>query len=72
MEKEFKLGCSPITNIIYAGNVKNGMWIGEKKDVTNTAVMAVAEHLLKANQCVKFVDSKGDSYILSVKKTENK
>lgn len=67
MSKEFKLGCSPITNTIYAGNVKNGIWIGEKKDVTNTAVMAVAEHLLKANESVKFSDSKGKQYILSVK-----
>lgn len=44
---DFKVGCSPITSKIYAGKVlKNGMW-GVKHNVTDTAVGAVAQHLLQ-------------------------
>ena len=40
---------SILTGRIYAGRVnpKNQMFIGEKDDVTDTAVSAVAQHLLK-------------------------
>lgn len=38
-----KMGVSPITNTIYYGNVneEKGLWVGEKKDVTNMAIAAV-------------------------------
>jgi hypothetical protein len=52
---DFKVGCSPLTSRIYAGNVlKNGTWGKVKHDVTDTAVVAVAQHLLQLNQKLKF------------------
>lgn len=52
---EFKVGCSPITSKIFAGNVlKNGTWGKPKHDVTKTAVGAVAQHLLQLNQKLEF------------------
>ena len=64
--KQFKAGCSPITSTIYAGNVNDkGMWIGKKHDVTNTAVGAVAQHLLQLNEQMKFVYM-GKEYVLQV------
>ena len=40
-----KMGVSPITNRIYYGNVneEKGLWVGEKKDVTDMAIAAVFE-----------------------------
>ena len=42
-----KVMSSMLTGRIYAGRVnpKNQMFVGEKDDVTDTAVSAVAEHL---------------------------
>jgi len=63
--EEFKVGCSPITNTIYAGKVSKGMWVGSKHDVTKSAVGAVAELLLKEDSHLKF-KSDGKDYILQV------
>lgn len=54
-----KMGVSPITNTIYYGNVneEKGLWVGEKKDVTNMAIAAVFEWFL--NQ----MDGKGEFII---------
>lgn len=43
-----KIMSSILTNTIYAGRVnpKNQMFVGEKEDVTDTAVSAVAQYLL--------------------------
>lgn len=43
-----KMGVSPITNTIYYGNVneEKGLWVGEKKDVTDMALAAVFEWFL--------------------------
>lgn len=43
-----KMGVSPITNTIYYGNVneEKGLWVGEKKDVTDMAITAVFEWFL--------------------------
>lgn len=43
-----KMGVSPITNTIYYGNVneEKGLWVGEKKDVTNMAIASVFEWFL--------------------------
>ena len=40
-----KMGVSPITNTIYYGNVneEKGLWVGEKKNVTDMAITAVFE-----------------------------
>ena len=56
-----------LTGRIYAGRVnpKNQMFIGEKDDVTDTAVSAVAQHLLKEEICLQF-ELKGKTYRLEV------
>lgn len=70
MEKTFKVGCSPITSTIFAGHVsKKGLWLN-KKDVTDTAVGAVAQHLLQLNQSMEF-NYMGKSYVIKVEEVEN-
>lgn len=50
----YKVGCSPITSDIYAGSVsKTGLWV-KKHNVTDTAVSAVAQHLLQKNEELRF------------------
>lgn len=43
-----KMGVSPITNIIYYGNVneEKSLWVGKKTDVTDMAIAAVFEWFL--------------------------
>ncbi len=63
---EFKIGCSPLTSTIFAGTVlKNGRWAANKKDVTDTAVGAVAQHLLQKDEEMQF-DYEGKKYSLRV------
>lgn len=46
MKTEFKAGYSPLSGKIYAGHVTaNGRWTEAKKDITDTALAAVAEKL---------------------------
>jgi len=67
---EFKIGCSPLTSEIFAGNVlKNGMWGAKKHNVTQTAVGAVAQHLLQLDEKMQFT-YKGEQYELKVVKIE--
>ena len=67
MKRSFKVGCSPLTGKIYAGNVlKNGTWRGQKHDVTETAPQAVAQHLLHLNVSIEFEYHNGKSYRLQV------
>jgi hypothetical protein len=62
---DFKVGCSPLTSKIYAGKVlKNGLW-GVKHDVTDTAVGAVAQHLLQLDVKLQF-QYRGKTYELKV------
>ena len=39
------MGVTPVTNIIYYGNVneEKGLWVGERKDVTDMAIASVFE-----------------------------
>lgn len=67
---EFKVGCSPITNKIYAGKVKNGTWIGEKHDITNDAVRSVAENLLRSQEKYLF-SMNGERYEMKITKQCN-
>ena len=62
-----KIMASMLTNRIYAGRVnpKNQMFIGEKDDVTDTAISAVARHLLKEEVCLQF-EVAGKTYRLEV------
>ena len=69
-----KVMSSILTGRIYAGrvNTKNQMFIGEKYDVTDTAVSAVAQHLLKEQIYLQFEVS-GKTYKLEVSEvSENK
>lgn len=46
MSNEFKAGYSPLSGNIYAGRVtQDGKWAAGKKDITNSALAAVAEKL---------------------------
>jgi hypothetical protein len=63
---DFKVGCSPITSKIYAGNVTTkGMWGKVKHDVTDTAVSSVAQHLLQLKELFQF-EYRGKTYQLKV------
>lgn len=69
---EFKVGCSPVTNRIMAGTVKkDGTWGVNKKDVTDTAPLAVAQHLLQVEEKIQF-EYKNELYELKVVKVEKK
>ncbi len=69
---DFKVGCSPLTSRLFAGKVlKNGMWEQTKHDVTDSAVGAVAQHLLQLNEKMKFV-YKGEQYEIKVVKVAEK
>ena len=62
-----KVMASMLTGRIYAGRVnpKNQMFIGDKDDVTDTAVSAVAQHLLKEDVYMQF-EVQGKTYRLEV------
>ncbi len=63
----FKVGCSPISNRLFAGRVlKNGLWGKNKHDVTDTAVGAVAQHLLETDTKLQF-EYHGRKYELIVR-----
>ena len=67
---KIRIGCSPITGIIYAGSVsKNGLWGKNKVDVTDEALNSVAQSLLQTDEKLQFTHE-GDWYELSVKKIE--
>ena len=62
-----------LTGRIYAGRVnpKNQMFIGEKDDVTDSAISAVAEHLIKNDIVIDF-EIRGKKYRLQVLELEEK
>ena len=66
-----KVMSSILTGRIYAGRVnpKNQMFIGEKDDVTDSAISAVAEHLIKEDIVIDFEIS-GKKYRLQALELE--
>lgn len=69
---KFKVGCSPLTSKIFAGNVsERNVYTGKKYDVTDTAPSAVAQHLLQLNQSMEFT-YEGEQYELTVIKLPKK
>ena len=66
-----KVMSSMLTGRIYAGRVnhKNQMFIGEKDDVTDSAIGAVAEHLIKENIVIDF-EIRGKKYRLQALELE--
>ena len=68
MKTNFKVGVSPITGTIYAGKVnKNGTWANGKQDVTDTAPLAVAEHLIKLDEHIEF-NYLGERWVLKAER----
>ena len=66
-----KVMSSMLTGRIYAGRVnpKNQMFIGEKDDVTDSAISAVAEHLIKKDIVIDF-EIRGKKYRLQALELE--
>ena len=66
-----KVMSSMLTGRIYAGRVnpKKQMFIGEKDDVTDSAIIAVAEHLIKENIVIDF-EIRGKKYRLQALELE--
>lgn len=66
----FKVGCSPLTANIYAGQViKDGTWKNIKHDVTDSAIIAVAHRLVILDEMLEF-GYRGRTYQLKVIETE--
>jgi hypothetical protein len=67
---KIRIGCSPITGVIYAGSVsKTGLWGKNKNDVTDEAISSVAQSLLITEEKLQF-KYEDDWYELSVKKIQ--
>jgi len=67
---DLKVGCSPLTSTIYAGKVlKNGTWGANRTDVTDSAVGAVAQHLLQKDEMMQFT-YQGKDYVLKVEEVK--
>ena len=67
-----KVNCSPLTSEIFVGKVlKDGTWGANKQNVTDTAVGAVAQHLLQLDEKMQFT-YRGEKYELKVVKYEAK
>lgn len=56
-----KLGCAPLAPIIFAGRLNKAgtMWVGEKQDVTDNCLDAVAEYLMKHPTKFIYKDKEG-------------
>lgn len=68
MNKKLHIGCSPLTNTIYAGTVlKDGRtWGATKQDVTLDAIEAVARHVVKAGAPVELLSDGKVVYRITV------
>ena len=57
----FMIGRSPVSGKIYAGLVRNSMFIGKKTDVTTSFITTMLqEHTIKS--------STGDEYVITIRK----
>lgn len=72
MSNPLKIGLLPITKQIVIGRVNEakGMWVGERTDVTNDAVIAVGDFLLETEQSMSFAKD-GKTYVISVAEIES-
>lgn len=67
---EFKVGCSPLTGTIYAGEIREeGVWKEGKIDVTEDAVYAVAMKILTKDQTLEFTH-KDKKYHLKIEEVQ--
>lgn len=71
-ESKKAMGVSPITGRIYYGNLRGDEWVGDKEDVTETAVRAVFEWFVVKHQDTCPPDGEctllGEDYVLSMKR----
>lgn len=71
MSKQLRVGCSPLTNNIYAGRlcVDGHTWRDGKQDVTVDALVAVAEHVERFGQPVRLYGrADAPSYEITVRR----
>lgn len=70
-KKKLIVGCSPLTGTLFAGTLlKDGRtWSADKQDVGDTAVGAVAQHLLHHQEALEF-SMGGKRYRMEVKEIE--
>lgn len=66
MAKVKHIGASPLTGKIYHGTLdtEKGCWVGQKKDVTELACSAVAEHLMVAKRMKSYELRSGKFLVL--------
>ena len=66
-KKDYKAGCTPITSRIVCGKIlKNGSFSDLSRDITDTAVHAVAKRLYQINETYTFSNREGDKLELGV------
>lgn len=67
--KKIHIATSPLTGTIFAGTIlKHGTWAAGKQDVTDAAISAVADHILKNGGTVVMGSEDGaPAYEITVK-----
>lgn len=70
-KNRLRVSVGPLTNTIYAGQIKNGLWSGEKDDVTIDCLVAVSQHVLRFGKPVVITKENGTpEFEITVKKLE--
>lgn len=69
--KKIHIATSPLTGTIFAGTIiKKGVWAAGKQDVTDAAISAVADHILKNGGTVVMGSEDGaPAYEITVKQS---
>ena len=66
MKTEVTIGLLPITKEIVVGKVnEKGLWVGNRTNVTNSAIVTVGDYLVATDQRMSFVCVGGETYVLS-------
>lgn len=66
MKTEVTIGLLPITKEIVVGKVnEKGLWVGNRTNVTNSAIVTVGDYLVATDQRMSFVGVDGETYVLS-------
>lgn len=68
--KKIHIATSPLTGTIFAGTIiKKCVWAAGKQDVTNAAISAVADHILKNGGTVVLANESGQpEYEMTINK----
>lgn len=68
MTNKVTVGLLPITKQIVVGKVNaKGMWVGNRTDVTNDAIISVGDFLLATKQSMSFQGIDGKQYEILIK-----